>query len=400
MGSRVGGLLGNYRLIRLLGDGGFAEVYLGEHLHLGRLSAIKVLHTTLSEEEVEAFRQEARVIARLEHPHIVRVLDFDVQAGTPFLVMGFAPGGTLRHLHPRGSRPPLSTVLDYVSQVASALQYAHENSVIHRDIKPENLLVGRNNEVLLSDFGIALLAQSSQLRTTQDVVGTASYMAPEQFRGKPCKASDQYALAVIVYEWLAGERPFSGTFVELASQHMYATPAPIQGKAAVSPAVERVVLTALAKDPSQRFGSVREFAAELSQAAHALSPTIPASGRPDLDRLSGASAAPTLLPISPAPVPQHPNFVSPMRQIQVDGSAAQESSQRPRARRTARVRAICFGLLVVSVLLWLATLTSPALHGWFAGAILLSLVLWIAAYADHRRATELRDPRAGRKGPM
>src|SRR6266704_2858834 len=268
MQNRVGQQIGSYRLIRLLGDGGFAEVYLGEHLHLGRLSAIKVLHTTLSEEEVEAFRQEARVIARLEHPHIVRVLDFDVQAGTPFLVMGFAPGGTLRHLHPRGSRPPLSTVLDYVSQAASALQYAHENSVIHRDIKPENLLVGRNNEVLLSDFGIALLAQSSQLRTTQDVVGTASYMAPEQFRGKPCKASDQYALAVIVYEWLAGERPFSGTFVELASQHLLTPPPALREKnSGVSPAVECVVLTALAKEPAQRFGSVRDFARALAQAS-------------------------------------------------------------------------------------------------------------------------------------
>src|SRR6266700_1759052 len=333
MGSRVGEILGNYRLIRLLGEGGFAEVYLGEHLHLGTMAALKVLRTTLSGEEIEAFRREARTIARLDHPHIVRVLDYDVQGGTPFLVMSFAPGGTLRAVHPRGSRLALSSVVNYVTQVAEALQYAHENRIIHRDIKPENLLVGRNNEVLLSDFGIALLTQSSQLHGTQDVVGTSAYMAPEQFRGKSCTASDQYALAVIVYEWLAGERPFSGTFVELASQHMYATPAPIQGKAAVSPAVERVVLTALAKDPSQRFGSVREFAAELSQAAHALSPTIPASCRPGPDRLSGASAAPTLLPISPAPVPQHPNFVSPMRQIQVDGSAAQESSQRPSTRR-------------------------------------------------------------------
>src|SRR2546427_570760 len=122
MSSRVGELLGNYRLIRLLGEGGFAEVYLGEHLHLGTMAALKVLHTTLSGEEVEAFRQEAQTIARLEHPHIVRVLDFDVQAGTPFLVMGFAPGGTLRQLHPRGGRLPLTTVLDYVSQVAEALQ--------------------------------------------------------------------------------------------------------------------------------------------------------------------------------------------------------------------------------------------------------------------------------------
>jgi len=399
MGSRVGELLGNYRLIRLLGEGGFAEVYLGEHLHLGTMAALKVLHTTLSGEEIEAFRQEAQTIARLEHPHIVRVLDFDVQAGTPFLVMGFAPGGTLRQLHPRGGCLPLATVLDYVSQVAEALQYAHENSVIHRDIKPENLLVGRNKEVLLSDFGIALLSQSSKPHGKEDVVGTAAYMAPEQFKGKPCKASDQYALAVIVYEWLSGARPFSGSFVELASQHLYAAPPAISGKAAVPPAVERVVLTALAKDPSQRFGSVRGFATALEQAAHSLAPNIPASVWRASDRSFVASDAPTLLPAQPSPVPLHAGSARPLQQLQV-ADDARESAPRPRSRRTRVVRAICFGLVVASVFLWLITSANPVLHGWFAGAILLTLVLWIAAYADHRRATEQRPQGSRRKGQL
>ncbi len=388
MGSRVGQQLGKYRLIRLLGDGGFAEVYLGEHLHLGSLAALKVLHATLSGEEVEAFRQEAKVIACLDHPHIVRVLDFDVQAGTPFLVMGFAPGGTLRQRHPRGSRLPLPTVLDDVAQVASALQYAHENGVIHRDIKPENLLVGRNNEVLLGDFGFALLAQSSKPRGTQDVVGTAAYMAPEQFRGKPCKASDQYALAVIVYEWLAGSRLFSGTFVELASQHMYATPAPIQGQAGVPPAVEHVVLTALAKDPAQRYRSVKEFASALEQANHALASPVLSP------HLSGCELSPRAAPTVPA-LPYvalshtlEPRF--PMRQVQVQGpeTAASDVRSHSRSRRTARVRTMCAFLLALSAVLWLTTFANPTLHGWFAGAILLSFVFWIAAYSDHRSATE------------
>lgn len=387
MGSRVGEILGNYRLIRLIGSGGFAEVYLGEHLHLGRLSALKVLHATLTGEEVEAFRQEARIIACLDHPHIVRVLDFDVQAGTPFLVMSFAPGGTLRHLHPRGSRLALPAVLDYVSQVASALQYAHENRVIHRDLKPENLLVGSNKEILLGDFGIALLSQSSLQHGTQDVVGTAAYMAPEQFKGKPCKASDQYALAVIVYEWLTGERPFSGSFVELVSQHLYAAPPPIQGKAAVSPDVERVVLTALAKDPAQRFGGVGEFATTLDRAAHTLAPTLSAGAWPLPGQSFGTPAAPTPLPEQPAPLPQQRGTARPLQQMQV-AADARDSVPRPRARRTKIVRAICFGLLVASVFLWLITAAAPALHSWFAGAILLTLVLWIAAYADHHRASE------------
>src|SRR5207245_1453081 len=180
----------------------------------------------------------------------VRVLDYDVQAGTPFLVMSYAPGGTLRSVHPRGTVLALSKVVDYVAQVAEALQYAHDRRIIHRDIKPENLLVGARQEVLLGDFGIAVLSQRSRSVSTQAIVGTAAYMAPEQFRGKPCVASDQYALAVVAYEWLVGERPFSGSFVELASQHLLTPPPALQQKnPGVSPAVERVVLTALAKEP-------------------------------------------------------------------------------------------------------------------------------------------------------
>jgi serine/threonine protein kinase len=399
MGSRVGEILGNYRLIRLLGDGGFAEVYLGEHQHLGSLAALKILHASLAGDEVEAFRQEARTIARLEHPHIVRVLDFNVQAGTPFLVMSYAPGGTLRQVHPRGSHLALAAVVDYISQVASALQYAHENRVIHRDIKPENLLVGRNKEVLLSDFGIALLSQSSKPHGKEDVVGTAAYMSPEQFKGLPCKASDQYALAVIVYEWLTGSRPFSGSFVELASQHLYAAPLPLQGKAAVTPAVERVVLTALAKDPAQRFGSISEFATALDQAAHSLTPTNPASVWRASDCSFVAPDAPTLLPAQPSPVPLRSGSARPRQQLQLtDGT--RESVPRPRSRRTRVVRAICFGLVVASVFLWLITAADPVLHGWFAGAILLTLVLWIAAYADHRHATEPLLLGSKRKGQL
>jgi serine/threonine protein kinase len=223
---------------------------------------------------------------------------------------------------------------------------------------------------------------------TQDVVGTAAYMAPEQFKGKPAKASDQYALAVIVYEWLTGERPFLGSFVELASQHLYAAPPPIQGKTAVLPVVERVVLTALAKDPAQRFGSVREFATALEQAAHTLSPTIPAHAQPPVDHGSSMVIAPTIPPTAPEPSSVSADPARPSRQLQVAGPGAREPAQRRRARRTRRVRAICFVLLVASVLLWLITSADPALHGWFAGAILLILVFWIAAYADHRRATE------------
>src|SRR5205807_8157935 len=120
-------------------------------------------------DDIEPSRNEARTIARLEHPHIVRVFDFGLQDNTPFLVMSYAPNGTLRELHPRGTRLPLATIVSYIKQIAPALQFAHDQKLIHRDIKPENLLVGRNKEILLSDFGIALMAQSSRNPSTQDM---------------------------------------------------------------------------------------------------------------------------------------------------------------------------------------------------------------------------------------
>ena len=185
MADRTGQELGNYRLTRLLGRGGFAEVYLGEHMRLKTQAAIKVLYAQLDSDNSEEFLQEAQTVAHLIHPNIVRIFDFDVREGVPFLVMDYAPGGTLRQRHPKNTRLPLETIIPYIKQVADALQYAHDEKFIHRDIKPENILVGRSGEILLSDFGIALIAQSTHMQSTQAVMGTAYYMAPEQLQGKP-----------------------------------------------------------------------------------------------------------------------------------------------------------------------------------------------------------------------
>src|SRR5947209_2062785 len=285
MVNRVGQQLGNYRLIRLLGQGGFAEVYLGEHLHLNTQAAIKVLHTYLTSEGSEQLRGEARMLARLSHPHIVRILDFDVEDGVPFLVMEYAPNGTLRQLHPKGTRVALDTVVSYARQVADALDYLHLQKLIHRDIKPENLLLGRNNEVLLSDFATALIAQSSRSQQTMEAVGSATYMAPEQLRGKPRPASDQYALAVVVYEWLSGAPPFVGSVQQIASQHLSAPPPSLRTQVpTISSAIEQVVLKALAKDPHQRFVNVQAFAQALEAAFNAEAPErtlfAPASEHP------------------------------------------------------------------------------------------------------------------------
>ncbi|HJT57594.1 MAG TPA: serine/threonine-protein kinase [Ktedonobacteraceae bacterium] len=266
MPDRVGQQLGNYQLVRLLGEGGFAEVYLGEHIHLGTEAAIKVLTARLSSEEIEQFRNEARTIARLKHPHIIRVLDFGVDTGTPFLVMDYVANGTLRQRFPKGAQLPPATILPYVTQIASALQYAHDQKLIHRDIKPENMLLDGEN-VLLSDFGIAVVAHSSRSMNTQDQVGTLPYMAPEQLQGKPRLASDQYALGIVVYEWLTGVRPFNGMSWEIVSQHFSTPPPPLREKLpALPPGIEQVVLKALEKEHERRFASVQEFAQALAAA--------------------------------------------------------------------------------------------------------------------------------------
>ena len=291
MSDHLAQQLGNYRLIHLLGKGGFADVYLGEHVYLKTQAAIKVLHTKITSDNLESFINEAQTIGRLRHPHIIRVLDFGVQNNTPFLVMDYAPKGTLRQRYLKGSQLPLATILPYVKQIVEALHYAHNEKLIHRDIKPENMLLGSNNEILLSDFGIATMAQSSRYQLTQEVVGTISYMSPEQIQGKPRPASDEYSLGIVIYEWLTGSCPFQGTFTEIATQHMFATLPPLREKLpTMSPDVEQVLMMALAKDPQQRFSSLRAFANALEQAC-------------------GKAPEPALLTSAPTIIP--PRFSSP-----------------------------------------------------------------------------------------
>ncbi len=303
MADRLGQQLSNYRLVTLLGEGGYAQVYLGQHVRLDLQAAIKVLRTYLTSSEAEHFQHEAQTIARLVHPSIVRVFDFDVQEGVPFLVMDYAPNGSLRRRYPRGSIVPLPQIVSLVKQVAAALQYAHEQKFIHRDVKPENLLLGRHQEVLLSDFGLAALAHSTASLSAQTMVGTIPYMAPEQLKGYPRAASDQYALAVVVYEWLCGQHPFEGSATEVIVKHLTMPPFPLRKHVPmISPEVEQVVLRALAKDPKERFASVAAFAAAFEQASQ-LVPSPPGllpSEQPTPDSATGhtyttAAVAPSQL---------------------------------------------------------------------------------------------------------
>jgi ABC-type transport system substrate-binding protein/serine/threonine protein kinase len=414
MVDRVGQQLGNYRLVKMLGQGGYAEVYLGQHVRLNKQAAIKVLHEHLSEQEAEHFQQEAHIISTLVHPGIVNVFDFDVQGGVPFLVIDYAPNGSLRQRYPRGSMVPLPVIVSVVKQVGDALQYAHEQKFIHRDVKPENMLLGRRQEVLLSDFGIATIVHntSSLNVDAQGTSGTLAYMAPEQIEGHPRAASDQYALGVVVYEWLCGERPFEGSVSELIAQQLSMAPPLLRERMPAIPAeVEQVVLRALAKDPKARFASVAAFAQALEQASQrAISPTaqqaleeavlspaveagyervvvapdqpvLPKETTPSADLLVGAleptvypdSSPPSGLDIPPSETPQSGQVLAPTAAV-VSPPLEPTMPVHRKARRVSRTMAgLLIGLVVLvvagAVLGSLSLLAHYGVIGTHSGAI-------------------------------
>ncbi len=317
--DRIGYQVGDYRLLRWLGGGGFGDVYLGEHIHEQTQAAVKILQARLTRhEDLKEFINEARTM-RLKHPHIIPLIDFGIASDdTPFLVMAYAPYGTLRDRHPKDSRLPLSTIVSYVRDLSSALQYAHSLHLVHRDVKPENMLVGPNYEILLSDFGIAAVAHSSRsLFTEQAIGGTLPYMAPEQIAGKPRAASDQYALGITAFEWIAGRRPFTGTAVEIAMQHTTTSPPSLRELVPTLPSeVEQVVFTALAKDPKSRFADIEAFASAFEQASQQTQ--MP---RPLPERSSPA--------VSPRPVPGSDSYPHPTDQVNVVDSGVTEQPFSP-----------------------------------------------------------------------
>jgi serine/threonine protein kinase len=379
--EHLGQKFGDYRLLRWLGGGGCGDVYLGEHVHDQTLAAVKLLHARLTgSEELKAFINEARTI-RLKHPNIVSLLDFGIGANDiPFLVMEYAPHGTLRTLHPKGSRLPLSTIMNYVIPIASALQYAHDLHLVHRDVKPENMLVGANGEILLSDFGIATVDYSSHTTSEQESMGgTIAYMAPEQFSGKPRAASDQYALAVVVYEWLCGNRPFQGMTAEVALQHSFATPPSLcEQVPGLAREVEQVVLTALAKDPRQRFASVQEFASALGEAgqarrnlalssASAATRVLTDDGMATRSMLTNGLSEPQSEEVA---APSHPGQSEPAVPVAVTRSLPPAQPERGvistrvlfSKRKTMTVAGLALVLLLVASTLVYALVSRPGVH--------------------------------------
>jgi serine/threonine-protein kinase len=293
-----GTTLGRYQILGPLGQGGMAVVYKAFQPALERTVALKVIRRGFAEDPEfrERFTREARAIARLDHPNIVDVFDFDESDGQVFLAMQFLDGGTLKdalaRLAAEGRRMDQDEAVRIVDQVARALRYAHDEGVIHRDIKPSNVMLTKRGDVVVTDFGIAKIVGGTQHTATGVGIGTPEYMSPEQGQGQPLDGrTDQYALAVMAYEMLTGTLPYTAdTPFAVVLKHVR-DPLPLPSKVApeITARTEQVLLRALAKDPADRYATVSEFAEELARAvAESGGRTLPTVVTP-----RRAAAAPT-----------------------------------------------------------------------------------------------------------
>ncbi|WP_250031965.1 serine/threonine-protein kinase [Paractinoplanes maris] len=266
-----------YRLDERIAGGGMGDVWRGTDEVLGRTVAVKILLPALLDEPgfAERFRGEARTMATINHPGVVDIYDYGSDQQLAFLVMEYVEGDALSRTLSRVGRLTPARTMALIAQAADALQAAHANGIVHRDVKPGNLLVRPNGTLVLTDFGIARSALVGQLTVAGSVLGTASYISPEQASGAVATpASDVYALGVVAYQCLSGHRPFDGaTPMEIAMKHVRETPRPLPGD--IPPQVRVIVDRALAKDPNARWPSASALAAVARQAAASLSSTAP-----------------------------------------------------------------------------------------------------------------------------
>ena len=270
----VGTCFGNYRVTAEIGSGGYGIVYRGEHTILTeREVAIKMLHAHLrASEERERFLQEAHLLERLKHPYILHIFDVGIHEGFPYLVSEYASQGSLRNLlksyapHPL----PVPVALTILTQIGQALYYAHEQHIVHRDLKPENILFNTQGDALLVDFGIATTMSTASIKQV-NIVGTPSYMAPEQFQGSVSKESDQYSLGCIAYELFTGQPPFAPTeFFVMGFNHLTKAPvAPRQLNPALPPSIEQAILKATAKQRHLRHADIKAFISALHSPTNA-----------------------------------------------------------------------------------------------------------------------------------
>ena len=323
--------LGQFRILDKIGQGGMARVYRGLQPSLQRDVAIKVIPARMEQSAdsvfLERFAAEARTVARLNHPYIVPIYDFGVDNDWAFLVMEYITGGSIRdHLvraEQLGQRLSIPWSLLLLEQAAQALDFAHEFGVIHRDVKPGNMLLRNPQLLLLSDFGVAKMLQDRTIeRGAPQVVGTPQYMAPEQCRGdtRLDGRCDIYSLGVVLFQCVTGRLPFFGESQDIVmlKQMNEAPPRPSAIASLIPPAVERIILTAMAKDPGQRYQRASDMAADLHAVRTELDdgqsgpirqragPTMPVSAAPTPmpNAANGAHAPAPVLAPTPAPPPR------------------------------------------------------------------------------------------------
>src|SRR5436305_8628882 len=258
---------GRYRILRKLGTGGMANVYLAEDEVLGRRVAIKILNDRHAGDDqfVERFRREAKNAAGLSHPNIVSIYDRGEAEGTSYIAMDYLDGRSLKELIVARGPAPVHVAIDYARQILAAIRFAHRHGIVHRDIKPHNVLVDAEGRLKVTDFGIAR-AGGSQMTEAGSIIGTAQYLSPEQAKGSPVdQTSDLYSVGVVLYELLTGVVPFTGDPpVEIAMKHLSASPEPPSVKRADIPRdLDLVVMRALETETAERYQSVEELAADM-----------------------------------------------------------------------------------------------------------------------------------------
>jgi beta-lactam-binding protein with PASTA domain/predicted Ser/Thr protein kinase len=293
---------GRYRILRKLGSGGMANVYLAEDEELGRRVAIKILNERYATDDSfnERFRREAKSAAGLSHPNIVSIYDRGESDGIPYIAMEVIEGRSLKEFILTKGPLPIATAIEHAKQVLSALRFAHRNGIIHRDIKPHNILLGAEDRLKVTDFGIAR-AGASQMTEVGSIMGTAQYLSPEQARGAPVTAaSDLYSVGVVLYEMLTGKTPFTGdTPIEIAMKHLNEAPRPpSQHRKEIPPELDQIVLRVLAKDPTERYQTAEEFSEDLDrvEAGLPVSPETTAAATAILTGLPATAATQVMTP--------------------------------------------------------------------------------------------------------
>jgi tRNA A-37 threonylcarbamoyl transferase component Bud32 len=301
----VGKTIGKYRIVARLGRGGMAEVYKGYQPGLDRYVAVKVLHSHLADEEdfIGRFEREATAVARLRHPNIVQVYDFDAEGNTYYMVMEFVEGPTLKaelkERSMKGQTFSLPEVSRIFSALASAIDYAHSRGMVHRDLKPANVMFTAEGQVVLTDFGIARIMGATRYTMTGAISGTPAYMSPEQGQGeRGDERSDIYSLGVILYEMVTGRVPFDAdTPFAIIMKHINdPLPLPTTVNSAVPEVVERIILKAMSKNPADRYQSAGEMAKALRDAL-GVSPDQTLAAMP----ISTIAPAPRLQEVTVAP---------------------------------------------------------------------------------------------------